>query len=79
MGNGSAMRVSPVGFAFNTLNRVLGQAKRSAEATHNHPGGIKGAQAIASAIFLARTGNTKEEIKKYLEQTFEYDLGESLE
>ena len=50
-GNGSAMRVSPVGWAYNTLDKVLLQAKRSAEVTHNHPEGIRGAQATASAIF----------------------------
>src|SRR5688572_5714554 len=55
-GNGSAMRVSPVGFAFGTLEEVLAQAKESAEVTHNHEEGIRGAQATAAAIFLARTG-----------------------
>lgn len=77
-GNGSAMRVSPVGFAYDTLEDVLKQAKRSAEVTHNHPEGIKGAQAVASAIFLARSGADKEEIKRYVEQEFSYDLSESL-
>lgn len=74
-GNGSAMRVSPVGFAFNDLNSVLREAKRSAEVTHNHPEGIKGAQATAAAIFMARTGKNKSEIKSYIENTFGYDLG----
>jgi ADP-ribosylglycohydrolase len=73
-GNGSAMRVSPVGFAFNDLDTVLQEAKRSAEVTHNHPEGIKGAQATASAIFLARTGNSKDAIKSYIQNTFGYDL-----
>src|SRR5258708_3842928 len=59
-GNGSAMRVSPVGFAFDSLDDVLEQAKRSAEVTHNHPEGILGAQAVASAVFLARTGRDKD-------------------
>ena len=77
-GNGSAMRVSAVGWAYNSLDKVLFQAKRSAEVTHNHPEGIKGAQATASAIFLARTGKTKEEIKQFIENTFEYDLDRSL-
>jgi ADP-ribosylglycohydrolase len=77
-GNGSAMRVSPVGFAYDTLEEVLEQAKRSAEVTHNHPEGIKGAQAVASAIFLARTGQEKPEIKRYVEETFGYDLNQSL-
>jgi ADP-ribosylglycohydrolase len=73
-GNGSAMRVSPVGFAFNTLQEVLDEAKKSAECTHNHPEGIKGAQATAAAIFMARTGSTKDEIKDYIEKTFGYNL-----
>ena len=78
-GNGSAMRVSPVGFAFDTLEEVLDQAKRSAEVTHNHPEGIKGAQATAAAIFLARTGRTREEIRDYLRMTFRYGLRETLD
>ncbi len=73
-GNGSAMRVSPVGFFFNTLEETLRVAKISAEVTHNHPEGIKGAQATAAAIFLARTGKSKDEIRDYIEQTFGYDL-----
>lgn len=79
MGNGSAMRVSPVGFAFDTLEKVLEEAKKSAEVSHNHPEGIKGAQAVASAIFLARTGSSKEEIRAYVEKTFDYSLTESLD
>ncbi len=78
-GNGSAMRVSPVGFAFTDLDSVLREAKRSAEVTHNHPEGIKGAQATAAAIFLARTGLEKGAIKSYIETTFGYDLGQTLE
>ena len=78
-GNGSAMRVSPVGFAFGTLEDVLDQAKRSAEVTHDHPEGIKGAQAVASAVFLARTGKTKEQIKSYVETTFDYHLDTPLD
>ena len=74
-GNGSAMRVSPVGWAFNTLEETMAAAKISAEVTHNHPEGIKGAQATAACIFMARTGSTKEEIKSYIEKTFGYDLG----
>lgn len=73
-GNGSAMRVSPVGFAYSTLERVLEKAKESAAVTHNHPEGIKGAQAIAAAIFLARNGKTKNEIQEFIESTFNYDL-----
>lgn len=77
-GNGSAMRVSPVGFAFDTLEEVLEQAKRSAEVTHNHPEGIKGAQAVASAVFLARTGSTKSKIREFITQQFGYPLAASV-
>ena len=73
-GNGSAMRVSPVGWFFETLEETLQVAKISAEITHNHIEGIKGAQATAAAIFLARQGKSKAEIKSYIEQTFDYDL-----
>ena len=73
-GNGSAMRVSPVGWAFGTLEETLEAAKCSAEVTHNHPEGIKGAQAVAASVYLARNGRSKEEIKAYVEQTFGYDL-----
>lgn len=76
-GNGSAMRVSAVGWAFRTLEETLEYAKRSAEITHNHPEGIKGAQATAAAIFLARTTKNKEKIKAYIEQTFGYDLSQT--
>ncbi|MCK5523956.1 MAG: ADP-ribosylglycohydrolase family protein [Thiomargarita sp.] len=78
-GNGSAMRVSPIGFAYNDLATVLEKAKQSAEVTHNHPEGIKGAQATASAIFLARTGNDKATIKNYIENTFGYNLSTPLD
>lgn len=73
-GNGAAMRVAAVGFAFTTLEETLEVAKKSAEVTHNHPEGIKGAQATAAAIFMARTGHTKEEIRRYISVTFDYDL-----
>lgn len=73
-GNGSAMRVSPVGWAFDTLEKTLEMAKRSAEVTHNHPEGIKGAQATAACIYLARIGKSKQEIKEYVETTFGYNL-----
>jgi ADP-ribosylglycohydrolase len=73
------MRVSPVGFAFNKLEQVLDLARRSAEVTHDHPEGINGAQAVASAIFLARTGQTKDQIKDYVEASFGYDLGTPLD
>lgn len=73
-GNGSAMRVSPVGWAFSTLEQTLLCARQSAEVTHNHPEGIKGAQAVAAAIFLARTGRSKPQIQEYITATFGYDL-----
>jgi ADP-ribosylglycohydrolase len=78
-GNGSAMRVSPVGFAFSSLEEVLRRAKETAEVTHNHPEGIKGAQATAAAVFLARTGATKDEIGAYVAETFGYDLVRTLD
>ncbi|MCH5231224.1 MAG: ADP-ribosylglycohydrolase family protein [Muribaculaceae bacterium] len=78
-GNGSAMRVSAVGCAYDSLEETLQKAKESAEITHNHPEGIKGAQATAAAIFLARTGKTKEEIKNYISETFGYDLNRTCE
>ena len=73
-GNGSAMRVSAVGFAFATLEETIQVAKICAEVTHNHPEGIKGAQATAAAIFLARTGCTKGVIRHYISEKFGYDL-----
>ena len=73
-GNGSGMRVSPVGFYARSLKEALKLAEESAEVTHNHPEGIKGAQAIASAIYLARMGKSKQEIKEYIESEFDYDL-----
>jgi len=78
-GNGSAMRVSPVGFAFDGMEKVLEEAKKSAEVSHNHPEGIKGAQAVASTVFLAKTGSSKTEIKRYVERSFGYDLNEPLD
>ncbi|SCD21167.1 ADP-ribosylglycohydrolase [Proteiniphilum saccharofermentans] len=78
-GNGSAMRVSPVGFAFDTLEEVLDVARQTAEVTHDHPEGIKGAQAVASAVFFARKGKTKDEIKQYITETFGYDLNFTLD
>jgi len=78
-GNGSAMRVSPVGFAFSSLDEVLREAERSAAVTHNHPEGVKGAQAIASAIYLARSERNKEKIRKYVEDIFGYNLHQTLD
>lgn len=73
-GNGSAMRVSPVGWAYNNLETVLQKAMESAEVTHNHPEGIKGAQATATSIFLARKKHSKDEIKEFVEKNFQYNL-----
>lgn len=79
-GNGSAMRVSPCGFYAKTLEEALKLAKISAEVTHNHPEGIKGAQAIAACIFLARQGKSKEEIRNYVEANFDgYNLHRTLQ
>ena len=74
LGNGSAMRVSPVGWAFRTLEKTLEEARRTALPTHDHPEGIKGAQAVAGAIFLARTGATREEIRSWVTAAFGYDV-----
>ncbi len=73
-GNGSAMRVSAIGFAYENIETVLEKAKETAEITHNHKEGIKGAQAIASAIFLAKNSKTKQEIRKFITEKFEYNL-----
>lgn len=73
-GNGAGMRVSPCGYYAKSLEEALELAKQSAEVTHNHPEGIKGAKAIASAIFWARQHKSKEEIRNYIERTFGYDL-----
>ena len=73
-GNGSAMRVSSAGWLYDTLEETRHVARLTAEVTHNHPEGIKGAEATASAIFLARTGSSKEEIKEYIIREFGYDL-----
>ncbi len=73
-GNGSAMRVSAAGWLYDTLETTREIARRTAEVTHNHPEGIKGAEATASAIFMARTGSDKEEIRRYIIREFGYDL-----
>jgi len=78
-GNGSAMRVSPIGYAFDSLDQILEESKKSAEVTHNHPEGIKGAQAVAAAIFLARTGTSKEDILLFIENRFQYSFSRSLD
>ena len=74
-GNGAAMRASAVGWKFRTLEETERVAAISASITHNHPEGIKGAQATAAAIFMARSGYNKQEIKDYIERRFGYDLG----
>ena len=73
-GNGSAMRVSSAGWLYSDLDETRRKARLTAVVTHNHPEGIKGAEATASAIFLARTGSSKEEIKEYIIREFGYDL-----
>lgn len=78
-GNGSAMRVSPVGWAFETLEETLRQAEASAAITHNHPEGIKGAQAVALAIFGARKGATKDQLRAEITKRFGYDLSLTLD
>jgi len=77
-GNGSAMRASPVGWAFETLEKTIEEAGKSAECTHNHPEGIKGAEATAAAMFLSRTGYSKKEIKDFVQLRFNYNLGRTL-
>lgn len=78
-GNGSAMRVSPIGFAYDDIEAALQEAKRSAEVTHNHPEGIKGAQATVMAIILARQGVGKEEIRRQIQKRFDYNLNRTCE
>ncbi|WP_045217342.1 ADP-ribosylglycohydrolase family protein [Desulfonatronovibrio magnus] len=73
-GNGAAMRISPVGFAYDDMDTVLEKAREFSEFTHNHPEGVKGAQATASAILLSRLGKGKEDIREYIEAHFGYDL-----
>lgn len=77
-GNGSAMRVSFLGRHFQTLERVREEARKSAMCTHNHPEGIKGAQATAVCVYLCRMGASKREIKRYMEKNFGYALGRPL-
>jgi ADP-ribosylglycohydrolase len=78
-GNGSAMRVSPIGFAFDSLEEVLEHAEKSARVTHDHPEGIRGAQATATAIWLARGAEEKSRVRAGIEERFGYDLGRRLE
>ena len=76
-GNGSAMRVSAVGWLYDSLEETRKYARLSAEVTHNHPEGIKGAESVASAIFMARNGYSKDEIRDYIVSEFGYDLSRS--
>lgn len=78
-GNGSAMRVSAAGWLYDTLERTLEAAAATAEVTHNHPEGIKGAQCTAAVIYLARKGAKKDEIKDFVENEFGYDLSETVD
>ncbi len=78
-GNGSAMRVSPVAFACDSVDEVLREANRSAECTHNHPEGIKGAQATALAVYLARVGADKKSIRTEIVGRFGYDLSRMMD
>lgn len=73
-GNGSAMRASPIGWIFDTIDEVLTEAEKSASVSHNHPEGIKGAQATALAVFLAHNGISKTDIKRNIQEKFSYDL-----
>jgi ADP-ribosylglycohydrolase len=78
-GNGSAMRVSSIGFAFDTVEQVLAEAERSATVSHNHPEGIKGAQATALAVFLARQGEDKAHLRREISRRFGYNLARTVE
>lgn len=78
-GNGSAMRVSPIGWAIDDLDLVLQEAERSAIVSHNHPEGVKGAQAVAAAVWMAKKGETKTAIKEYVSTQFGYDLNRTLD
>jgi len=78
-GNGSAMRASPIGWYCNSIDDVLLEAKKSAEVTHDHPEGIKGAQAAAASVFLARIGKSKAEIKNFIAAQFKYDLDRTID
>ncbi len=77
-GNGAGMRVSPVGLYAKTLDEALALAALTASVTHNHPEGVKGAQAIATSVFLCKQGKTKQEIKEYIEKTFDYNLNRTI-
>ncbi|MBE5826714.1 MAG: ADP-ribosylglycohydrolase family protein [Butyrivibrio sp.] len=78
-GNGAAMRVSSVGWAFDSLERTTEVARWSAEVSHDHPEGIKGAESVASAVYMARTGTGKEEIRRYIHDTYGYNFNRTLD
>ena len=78
-GNGAAMRVSPIGLYADTLDEALELAMISAEVSHSHPEGIKGAQTVAAAVWMANNGYTKTTIREYIESTFGYDLSRTIE
>ena len=78
-GNGSAMRVSSVGWLYDSIERTREVARATAEVTHNHPEGIKGAESTASAIYMARTGASKDEIRRYITDEFGYDLSRTVD
>ena len=77
-GNGAGMRVSPVGLYAKTLDEALALAALTASVSHNHPEGVKGAQAIAACVFLCKEGKSKQEIKEYIENTFYYNLNRTI-
>ena len=77
-GNGAGMRVSPVGLYAKTLDEALALAALTASVSHNHPEGVKGAQAIATSVFLCKEGKSKAEIKEYVEKTFDYNLDRTI-
>ena len=78
-GNGSGMRVSPAGWLYDTIERTREVARWTAEVSHNHPEGIKGAESTAAAIFMARHGASKDEIRDYIATEFGYDLTRTLD
>ncbi len=77
-GNGSAMRVSPAGWMYYSIEQTRAAARATANVSHNHPEGIKGAECTAAVVYLARTGHTKKYIKEYVTKEFDYDLSETL-
>lgn len=78
-GNGSGMRVSPAGWLYDSLERTREVARWTAEVTHNHPEGVKGAESVAAAVYLARNGTSQDEIRKYITNEFGYDLSRTLD